>query len=87
MKTNSYSGRIDMLPRTGCEVCWDWTISAIKDCFYCLQDVNIMDTKVDHVRVKVKWCFKGKGDKVKFKGKVKLYDKERKVWLSNVLFL
>jgi hypothetical protein len=39
------------------------------------------------LRVKIKGHFKGKWDKVKFKGKVVLYDRNMKVGLQDVLFV
>jgi len=87
MKTNSYSGRINLLSAVGCVVDGEARISAIKDEFVCLENADILWSKVANLRVKIKGHFKGKWDKVKFKWKVYLYDHERKVGLKNVLFL
>jgi len=87
MKTNSYSGRIELLSAVGCVVDGEARISAIKDEFVCLENAQILGDTVAHLRVKIKGHFKGKWDKVKFKGKVYLYANDRKVWLKNVLFL
>jgi hypothetical protein len=67
MKTNSYSGRLDLLASVGCEVDGTARISAVKDDFVCLENAEILGDSIAHLRVKVKGCFKGKGDKVKFK--------------------
>lgn len=86
MATNSYDGRIDLLASVGCEVDGEARISAIVDDFVCLQDAEILGVTVSHIWVKIKGHFKAKGDRVKFKGKVKLYHKQRKVGLGDVLF-
>ncbi len=86
MKTNSYSGRIELLSAVGCVVDGEARISAVKDEFVCLENAQILGDTVAHLRVKIKGHFKGKWDKVKFKGKVCLYDKDRKVGLKDVLF-
>lgn len=59
----------------------------IKDDHVCITDVDILGDYVDHLRVRVKNHFKGKGDVVKFKAKVTLYAKERKVGLESFSFL
>lgn len=82
-----YKWRLELLSSVWCEVEWEGTISAVVDDKYCIQNADILGNIVNHLRVKVKWRFKWKGEKVRFKGKVYLYCKDRKVGLKNVLFI
>ena len=54
MKTNSYSGRIDLLSAVGCVVAGEARISAVKDEFVCLENAQILGDTVAHLRVKIK---------------------------------
>jgi len=82
-----YKWRLELSTALGCEVEGEGTISAVVEDKYCIQNADILGNIVNHLRVKVNGRFKWKGEKVKFKGKVYLYAKDRKVWLKNVLFL
>lgn len=82
-----YKGRLELLPLVWCEVEGEGTIGAVVDDKYSIQNADILGNIVNHLRVKVKGRFKWKGEKVRFKGKVYLYAKERKVGLKDVLFI
>lgn len=82
-----YEWRIDLYRSVWCYVEWEWIISTVKQDHICLEKINILDDYIDHLWVKIKWCYKWKWDKVKFKAKVTMYHKNTKVWLTDFNFL
>ncbi len=75
-----YNWRLELLPLVGYTVKCKWKISCYsKDNQYvCVKDVEVHDTKVDHLRIRNK-TNASKGTTIEFHGKVKLYCKDRKV--------